>query len=321
MAYAPRPSVPMSSHARVSDFLVSSLRGKGPTRYREAVEAFYTSLSLTQVALDHLDEEELDWSLADYLVELYESNNKGAAGLGLAGTTVAALSKMNPRHHYKASWKVLDIWRQANPPKQAPAFTARVVYAMVAWLVMAEQPHIGCAVLLCFVGLLRASEALSLRVSDVVFAGRYVVLCLHRTKRGLEDKVTLEGQNVCIWLKQYFLRHCSGASADDWFVGTSYNTMQRWLRKAAAALGLGHVGWSTHSLRRGGATAMYMAHMPLREIMLYGRWLAERSCREYLRKGEVAVLALEATLTDAQRKDISKFETLCTEVWSNDLSG
>jgi integrase len=201
------------------------------------------------------------------------------------------------------------VWRQAKPPRQAPAFPARLAYAIVAWLVVAVQPHIACAVLPCFVGHPRASEALRLKISDVVFAGNFIALYLHRTKRGLEDKVTLEGVNVRYWLQQYSDRHCRGSFGSDPFIGCSYNAMQRWLRKAAAAppaLSMAHVPWSTHSMRRGGATAMYIAHVPLRDIMLFGRWLAERSCREYLRKGEVAVMSLESGATIEKRNVIRK---------------
>ena len=35
---------------------------------------------------------------------------------------------------------------------------------------------------------------------------------------------------------------------------------------------------------------MLSAGAPLPNIMLYGRWVAERSCRDYLRRGEVTLI-------------------------------
>ena len=34
--------------------------------------------------------------------------------------------------------------------------------------------------------------------------------------------------------------------------------------------------------------------MPLPDLLLYGRWLSERSAREYIRRGEVAVLRIRS---------------------------
>eukprot|EP00974_Lingulodinium_polyedra_P055131 5301965-Lingulodinium_polyedra.AAC.1 len=59
-------------------------------------------------------------------------------------------------------------------------------------------------------------------------------------------------------------------------------------------VGLGDIGWTTHSLRRGGATALYERGWAFEDVQLYGRWASSASCREYVRTGMNAVLRLRA---------------------------
>ena len=66
------------------------------------------------------------------------------------------------------------------------------------------------------------------------------------------------------------------------------------------ALGLEHVQFRSHSLRRGGATQLALDNWSFTDIMAAGRWASERSCRLYVMKGEVMVLSLRRSL--AQEK-------------------
>ena len=53
-----------------------------------------------------------------------------------------------------------------------------------------------------------------------------------------------------------------------------------------------HTHTHAHSLRRSGASELSRLGVPLPDLLLYGRWLSERSAREYIRRGEVAVLRI-----------------------------
>ena len=157
------------------------------------------------------------------------------------------------------------------------------------WEWLANKPGVATAVLLCFGALLRASEATRLRSANVLFSGSSVVLLLGVTKRGLEGKVTITEPTLVAWLTLYRKLAATKGKLPEYFCQCSYSQLQRSLRQATRALGFGD-SWSTHGLRRGGATAMLAAGAPLPNIMLYGRWVAERSCRDYLRRGEVTLL-------------------------------
>ena len=92
------------------------------------------------------------------------------------------------------------------------------------------------------------------------------------------------------WVKEYVERHYM--QPHDRFFPVSYAADLRWLRAAASALGAGGLGISTHSFRRSGSSELSRLGVPLPDLLLYGRWLSERSAREYVRRGEVAVLRI-----------------------------
>ena len=150
----------------------------------------------------------------------------------------------------------------------------------------------GTITICCFAALLRVGEGLGLRRRDVVIGGGSCVFLLGRTKRGLEQKVAVTSPSVVAWVEAHVARH--PMESHDRLLPVSYATYLRWLRAAAVALGAGTLGISTHSLRRSGASEISRLGMPLQDLLLYGRWLSERSAREYIRRGEVAVLWIQS---------------------------
>ena len=97
---------------------------------------------------------------------------------------------------------------------------------------------------------------------------------------------------VARWLVEY--RQTSGIAADstELLCGGTYDKFRRVLRRTANALGLGATLWRSHSFRRGGATTLFTAGLPVRDIAVYGRWLTISSCRLYLAQGEQELLGL-----------------------------
>eukprot|EP00972_Heterocapsa_arctica_P106524 15692166-Heterocapsa_arctica.AAC.1 len=51
--------------------------------------------------------------------------------------------------------------------------------------------------------------------------------------------------------------------------------------------------WSTHSLRRGGASGLSRLNIGMADIMAFGRWASSRAAQEYVRRGEVALLQVD----------------------------
>jgi len=284
---------------RVVAFLSSSLKITTQAMYQRELEYFSNEMVSRGVDWTSLREEDLDWTIADFLVERYESTCS-SQGLASAASLVAAIVKRNPRIRLTVSWKCLDLWRQKHPPVQAPAMPKALHKALINCLLIANQPVVAAVVVVTFDGVLRASECLKLTAKSFLrTAGAYVAI-LGVTKRGMDQKVVLTNVATLAWLDAYFDRYPMAPEGKTFDI--SYNRLNYWLRRGSQAFGFGHLRWSSHSLRRGGATAMVLDGHPFKDVQVYGRWLSERSCREYLRKGEVAMLKAEANVDeDSQR--------------------
>ena len=188
-----------------------------------------------------------------------------------------------------------------------------LAFAVANWCLIAGKPGVAAAVLLCFAGLLRVSEALALTARDVHFVDGKLILVLNETKRGVHQKIVLSDPSLLRWFA-FYDRHARTADDMCRYVPISYNVFTRWFRKAALQLG-SEIEWSSHSLRRGGATELQRRQVPLPDIMLAGRWASSRSAREYLRKGDVALLRHEANMNTEYRLRLERFAGMAECAW------
>jgi len=302
--------VPAAVRERVEDFLLTSLRGTGADRYRDAISVLEVDLRARGFELADLSEEEADWLVADVLADRFEASEVSRAGIGLAGLALAALSRTHPRWRLKTCWKALDVWRTAVPPVQAPAAPRAFALAAASWLVLAGQPGVAAVVVACFTGLLRVGEALSLTRDRIFDLGATMVFVLGVTKRGIEQKVTISGAGTVAFLREYLWRH-SPADHRNRFADVSYPRVCRWLLKASEALGFpADTRFTPHSLRRGGATQLFINGVEVESIMVLGRWAQLRSCREYLRLGETGLLRASPSVPAATWDRCSLFSQL-----------
>ena len=81
-----------------------------------------------------------------------------------------------------------------------------VAFGCVSWLLMESKPWAAAGVLLCFSGLLRASEMLTLLWTNLVRVPHGFVVVLGLTKRGQEQSVLLCDPSVVAWLDSYAKR-------------------------------------------------------------------------------------------------------------------
>lgn len=262
------------------------------------------------MAWDKMSEEAQDYFLAEWILDGYEngeSKNEYA-------WTLSAVQKIFPRIKLRTAWKVLDVWTTLVPVQQAPAAPPELVQAMITLSTLLNRPQLGLVILLCFVGLLRVREALNLRWNDVVLQQDYIVLCLGLTKRGMEQKVVLNNPTVVLFVGHYLQRFpCK--QTDGYIFSISYSSTLRWVRKLSEVLGAGDLGLTTHSFRRSGASELARQNMPLSDILLYGRWASEKSAKEYIRKGEVAIFRARQFLEGKGHHRIQAWANLGNNVW------
>ena len=99
-----------------------------------------------------------------------------------------------------------------------------------------------------------------------------------------------------------------------------YQTVTRWLRTMSAHFKLAHdVGFTSRSFRRGGATDLLTRNYAIDFIVNLGRWASERSCKDYLRRGEVVLPKLRARTDPAVWRNLLLFTKLGASAWDLDL--
>lgn len=229
-----------------------------------------------------------------------------------ASLLLAAVQKMTPRQRYRLARKVVDAWRSKLLVRQAPAAPWEYARALVHIALVVGLPAIAGVLLLCFNGLMRVSESLRLRRRDVVLGHQAVVCCLDLTKRGMEERV--DDVFAVGWLKLYFAR-CFKGDVGDLAFPTSYRAVALWMRKISQFLGVDSIGFTTHSLRCGGASQILMQGASVENICVAGIWAAVHSARLYLRRGEVFLHRLREDLSDDVWRRMRAIASVGLAVW------
>ena len=298
-------------HGRVEQFLMSALRDTTKAKYNQALQVLNRELHRLKMNWDDLSVEQQDLFLAEWLVDGYEE------GFGRTeyGFLLSALGKINPRAKFRTAWKVYEVWGSLQPPKQAMAAPPEMITAMMVSAFALNRIELGMVMCLCFSGLLRVGEALHLRWRDVFFSSGVLTLCLGQTKTGLEQKVVINNSLVYAWMARYFA--LTPYRQHDGLVFTlSYSSVLRWVKKLSVLMGNAETLMTTHSFRRSGASELSRRGLAIADICLFGRWSSDRSAREYIRKGEVAVLRSQATVTETARNTWNRWCQLSAHVWS-----
>ena len=228
---------------------------------------------------------------------------------------LSAVHKVFPRLRLRVAWKVYDTWGQLQPPRQAPAAPPELLQAMFCVALLLNRPHLSCLMLVCYCGLLRVREGLRLQYRDVVFLPDSVVLCLGQTKRGLEQKVVLTNPAVVGFLSLY-ASHFPSKDGSAFFFPISYGTALRWVKKLGDLLGAAPLQLTTHTFRRSGASELARQGVPLADILLFGRWASERSAKEYIRRGEVAIHRARAELGPLTWARIQHWAQIGRNAWA-----
>eukprot|EP00435_Cladocopium_sp_Y103_P025202 s313_g6.t1 len=307
LAYTMFPSHGLN---RVQTFLLASLRASTAEKYLGALRHLNNSLLENGLVWQDMTESDQDAFLAEWVLDGYEQGE----GRNMYGWALSAVQKVFPRVKLKTAWRVMDVWSSLIPVRQAPAAPPELIQGMVVMAVLLNKPHLGMLMLLCFVGLLRVREALSLRVADLVLQSNCVILCLGVTKRGMEQKVLLNNQSVvqfvAAFLKRFPCRH-----ADSLVLKISYSSALRWIRKLGSMFGADDLGLTTHSFRRSGASELARQGMSLPDILLYGRWLSERAARDYIRRGEVAIYRARQLMNPQAADRIQRWASVGLRCW------
>ena len=221
---------------------------------------------------------------------------------------LAAILFFMPRMHGHlwAARATLIGWSRLEPTQHTTPMLRVFVLALAVRLSAMGYPELGSGVLLGHTLLLRPSELIGLKVSDITLpehapttgASRLFV-SLGPTPWGTKVNRRQVVSTVDVFAAaaaRALVRRATAAGRVQ-LLPACYETFRRRFRDACAALGWGASGFAPHSLRAGGATQMLMNGRPFEDIQAAGRWAAAQSCKVYLD----GVYALAAATTAQAR--------------------
>lgn len=266
---------------------------KTQQQYRQAVNLFLRWCNDNNVKSG--TNADLDWTLCEYIHEQYEQH--GGAGRALVAKTLSGLQLLVPPLRGQLRWSAqcLAGWSKLHPAQKHPPLTWNLTVAIATQLAVWGRFNMAVGTLLSFCALLRIGELTSLTIEDVLDAGAddsrvdgtdTSGLRLQRTKTGENKFAEIHNDSVRDLLRILM----QGRRPDAKLFDFSADTYRKWFKRAVVALGLDD-RYVPHSLRHGGATALYMAGVPLETILVRGRWASTKSARHYIQSGRAMLLA------------------------------
>lgn len=281
----------------LTEWIEGHLTQNVQARYAKAREQFMAWCQIVGLEPADLQAEEIDVMVAKFVLHVKEDCDDLLTRQGCSDLLATMQRRAGIKLH--VTRQVLRLWSREFPPKQAEAMPAMVAYAAVTVMRhVLEQPAAAFHTLVAFSGLLRIGESLQLRREDIVVprasGPQHVVLVLRTTKRGFDQRVVLSHPGVVAAVVGFLKAH----PGEDYELAAplSYERFARCLKKVVKLLRLPGDSWRSHSLRRGGATALMEHGWSFDNVRQYGRWSSESSAREYVRLGQVALSRLNRCL-------------------------
>ena len=251
-----------------------------------ALSAEQQDYLLCDVVLDGRDAEEPIQFFADLLA---------AAQKNYAGTRT-----------YKAAWAVFGGWKSQQPVHHAPPMPSEIAFGGAALALALQLSGIAVTLVIGFCCGLRISETLALLYSDVVFHSGTCIVLIRFSKCGLphSERVVLTNPRVVRWL-YIFMHSWFPAKPSAKVCRTTYFEFASFLRQLSSFLECSEP-FTSHSLRRGCATEMWLKGVSINDICLFCRWASVRSAQLYVKTGEVQLIRSRQSRSKraSQRMDI-----------------
>ena len=281
---------------RVALLLLSLVKPGTQLRYARAREELDRYCSQLQVDFWTLTEEKQDYLLAELLLD-GKDDDDGIHTVTKGTDLLAALRKETAGGlRYEAASAVLAGWHSLTPAHRAPPVPLELAFACATLLVADGYSDIAFVLVVCFCGLLRIGEGLSLTAAQVLVlavhnSGAFVILILGVTKRGRpdSDKVLLTHPRVILGIELYLARR--KATKGERLCRCSYNTDICWLDRAMVALGFTKRVTSVHTPSDEEVLQPWPFHvLP---------WASEASCRLYIMSDEVALWKMKQNISES----------------------
>ena len=249
-------------------------------RYERAFVHF-----LRYLKQQHLDlaptRQELDHQVCDYLEHLWQDGES----LALAGDTLSGLQHYQPscKRHLQGGWRLLKAWQLRELPARAPPLTIPTLHTLLGAL-HGRSATVALGVYLAFRCLLRTGELLSLHAKDIIVPPHAVsgVLYLGLTKTGQRNPhagtVTFTDRTLAARLRAW--KHT--VAPDTPLIHWSAAQFRAQFKASLQEASLASFDFKPYSLRRGGATDLWLTSRNYSLVSHTGRWSSERTLRVYI---------------------------------------
>ena len=268
-----------------------TVQPKTKLRYQEGLRHFFDYLQSEELQLPS-KRDAMDALVSDYLEHIWAAGE----GRSLASNVLAGLQDQDPKLKgcLPGSWRLMKTWTTNEIPCRAPPLTEPVLKAMVGWAIFNQEFAFGLSLLVGFHALLRSGELLALQNWQIhmVSPGKPAVLNLGLTKsgkrQGAAESVTLTDKAVLEWLWKWKLQ-----ASKHQFLTAKPHIWRQMFARCLLELKLDQRGFRPYSLRRGGATSLFVKLGSLDRVLLQGRWTALKTAKIYLNSGLAMIAELE----------------------------
>ena len=277
-------------------------------RYEIAMKKFLEFLRWNQFGLPS-QYVEVDRLASMYIEELWEDGDSRY----LAQDALSSLQHHEPqlKRRMLQSWRLIKAWQKHEIPSRAPPLTVSTLSVLAGWL-HKHVPEVALGVVVAFWALLRTGELLQVKNKDIICSQDFVVIHLGSTKMAARnagtESASFSHEKISIMLQAWK----SVTAPDALLIDMSASVFRQWFARGLQATGLDATPYKPYSLRRGGATQVFLETRSYSFVCQRGRWASERTCRIYIQDSVALLTELSSNLTPAQRE----FDTL----WKNMLS-
>ena len=243
--------------------------------------------------------EEADRFAAMHVEELWQEGDSRY----LAQDVVSALQHYEPQLKRKMlrSWRLLKAWQQHEIPTQAPPLTPTTLSVLAGWMHQ-QSPELALALMLGFHGLLRTGELLRVTNKDIICSGDLVVVNLGPTKMAARnagvESTSFRNREVSFMLQAWKAVH----QPDAFLVHVSPSAFRQRFSQGLEKTGLQVLKYKPYSLRRGGATHVFLVSQSYSLVCQRGRWSSERTARIYIQDSISMLTDIPKTLDARQRE-------------------
>ena len=269
-------------------------------RYEKAMKSFLEFLRWNRLQFPSCFEE-ADRLASVFIEELWEEGDSRH----FAQDALCALQHFEPqlKRRLLQSWRLIKAWQKHEIPSRAPPFTPLTLSVLAGWM-QTRQPELALALVVAFKGLLRTGELFQVANRHIICNADFVVIHLGKTKMSARkagsESTSFRSREVSLMLRAWKSVH----SPDALLVSVSPAVFRVWFAKGLKETGLDSLPYKPYSLRRGGATQVFLETQSYASVCQQGRWASERTTRVYIQDTVALLTSMPSSLNAHQRLSV-----------------